>query len=85
MFGRGRKKKKERQSSEVPDAFTRKLREEHGSPIISFPRRVIRELGIKFGSEVRIKKIGKNPFRWELEFVPPNKSREHISEGEKDE
>lgn len=63
LGGRGHKKQK---------PIVRKIREEHGTPILSLPK----EIGLRLNQEVVIEKIGSNPLTWEIRIKPLEKKRE---------
>lgn len=63
LSGRGHKKQK---------PIVRKIREEHGTTILSLPK----EIGLKLNQEVIIEKIGSNPLNWEIRIKPLEKKRE---------
>lgn len=50
---------------------TRKVRDDHGTPIVSFPRSLLREIGIHLSREVYVEVVkGMNPFTWEIKLRP---------------
>lgn len=55
LSGRGHRKEK---------PIVRRIRQEHGTLIVSIPKRI----GLKLNDEVIIDQIGKNPLSWEIRF-----------------
>lgn len=56
-FGKGNKKKKQ---------IIKKVRQEHGTSVLSFPK----DIGLKLNQKVIIEKIGDNPLNWEIRIRP---------------
>lgn len=70
MFWRGKKKPKEAKQKSVPDFHETKIRDEHGTPVVSLLKAWLVDLGIKMGSEVVVEKRGSNPLQWEIVIKP---------------
>jgi hypothetical protein len=47
----------------------RKIRDEHGTPTLSLPKKML-EIGLKLNQEVVVEKVGNNPFAWEIRIRP---------------
>jgi len=60
LHGRGHKKQK---------PIVRRVRQEHGTPILSLPK----EIGLRLNEEVIIEKVGSNPLNWEIRIKPIEK------------
>jgi hypothetical protein len=57
LGGRGYKKKK---------PIVRRVREEHDTLILSFPKKI----GLKLNQEVMIEQVGESPSSWEIRIKP---------------
>jgi hypothetical protein len=60
LYGRGHKKQK---------PIRRRIRQEHGTPILSLPK----QIGLKLNQEVTIEKVDSNPLTWEIRIKPVEK------------
>ena len=57
-----------------PDIVKRKIRAEHGTPMLSLPKAFLKA-GLTLNQEVVIEKRGeKNPLNWEIVIKPAKKS-----------
>lgn len=70
MRGRGKKK-----------AIIKRIRQEHGTPMVSFPK-VFLDIGLKLNQEVTIeKRQGTNPLKWEI-VIKPKVQKKHLAKAE---
>lgn len=54
-------------------AIIRKIRNEHGYPVLDLPKTLCDEIGLRLNQEVVIERVETNPLNWEFRIKPLGK------------